>query len=404
MGRHNRARAAAMAAGALLVAACGSSTTSSSSGGIPSGPIVIGAAIAKTGGFAAFDASIVAAVQLAVNDVNAKGGVLGHQLKLVESDTKSDPNQAATAATTVLSQGAKLLITASDYDQAVGAALVGQSQGVLVFSPAAGSPKYGVQGIGNLAFTMGEAAPAEGAIDADWAFNDQKWKSAYELEDTTLAFTISNCSGFDSRWVSDGGKVLGKNTFANTDTSIQAQITSLQALSPKPDFIYLCSYPPGGVTAIKQIRAAGINIPIVTNSSFDGSYWLSSVPGLSNYYQNAYGSYFGNDPRPEVNTVAPRLKAISAASDSSLALCGYAVVEAFVEAVEKTGSVDGQTLRKALETTAFPTVLGPTLYTATNHIANANREMVIIAVQNGTRQYVTLFKVDPPPPLNYATD
>jgi branched-chain amino acid transport system substrate-binding protein len=273
---------------------------------------------------------------------------------------------------------------------------------VLVFSPAAGSPKYGVQGIGNLAFTMGEAASAEGVINADWAMQ-KGYKSTYELLDTTLAFTKSHCQGFDSRWTQNGGTVVGKDTFANGDPSIQAQITRLSSASTKPDFIEICSYPPGGVTAIKQIRSAGITTPIVVNSSFDGSYWLSSVPGLSSYYQNAYGSYFGNDPRAEVNNVAARLKANPTSSDNSLALTGYAVIEAFARAAEKAGTLDGQSLRMALETNHFDTILGPTLYSATNHIANADREMAVITIDNSTRGFVTLYASKNPPPLDYTS-
>lgn len=404
MRRRHRFGRLVVGAVLLFVAACGSgSSSSSSSSSGPSGPIILGAAIAKTGGFAPFDAAIMVGVQFAIDDINGRGGVLGQQLKLVEADTKSDPNQAANAATQVLSQGAKMLITASDYDQAVGGALAAQGQGVLIFSPAAGSPKYGVQGIGNLAFSMGEAASAEGVIDADWGTSQKGWKSAYELLDTTLAFTKSDCAGFDSRWTQDGGTVAGKDTFANGDASIQTQITKLAAVSPKPDVIYICSYPPGGVSALKQIRAAGINIPIMTNSSFDGSYWLSSVPGLSNYYQNAYGSYFGNDPRAQVNSVAARLKANATSSDNSLALCGYAVVQAFAAAATKAGTLTGDSLRKALESNQFDTVLGPTLYTSTNHIANADREMIILTIANGVRQFVSLFKSTSPPPLDYSS-
>lgn len=388
----------------LVLAACGGETTpgGTSPAERPSEPIVIGAAIAKTGGFAPFDAAIMVGVQMAMDDVNANGGVLGQQLELVTADTASDPNQAANAATEVLSQGAKLLITQSDYDQAVGAASVGQGQGVLVFSPAAGSPKYGVQGIGDLAFTMGQAASAEGVINADWAM-ENGWDSAYVLLDTTLAFTMSHCDGFESRWTDNGGTIVGRDTFANGDPSIQAQITRLSGASPAPDFILLCSYPPGGVTAIKQIRSAGITTPIVVNSSFDGSYWLSSVPGLSDFYQNAYGSYFGNDPRPQVNDVAARLAANETSGDSSLALTGYAVVQAFAEAAERAGSLDGQALATVLETEQIETLLGPALYSETNHIANADRQMAVITIDNGTRKFVTLFASENPPPLDYTS-
>jgi branched-chain amino acid transport system substrate-binding protein len=41
---------------------------------------------------------------------------------------------------------------------------------------------------------------------------------------------------------------------------------------------------PGGAVAVRQLRAAGIGLPILTGSSMDGTYWLASAPGLTDFY------------------------------------------------------------------------------------------------------------------------
>ncbi len=63
----------------------------------------------------------------------------------------------------------------------------------------------------------------------------------------------------------------------------------------------LCTMMPGAVSAIKQIRAAGIKSMILNGSGVDGSYWLNAVPDLSNFYVPVQGSIYGDDPNPKVN-------------------------------------------------------------------------------------------------------
>src|SRR4029077_1639690 len=89
---------AAFVFAAALLSGCGNSGNSqdTASKGLPK-EIVIGAAIAKTGVYSPYDASIAAA-ELLIDETNAKGGINGHRLKLVEADTRSDPQHAVVAA------------------------------------------------------------------------------------------------------------------------------------------------------------------------------------------------------------------------------------------------------------------------------------------------------------------
>ena len=109
-----------------------------------------------------------AAIQVAVDDFNKKGGILGHKVELVWADTKSNPTQAGNAATEVLEKGAKFLLASCDFDQGGAAAVVAQKRGVLVMSVCSGSPKWGPIGVGELAFSTGHAAQADGYLLAEW--------------------------------------------------------------------------------------------------------------------------------------------------------------------------------------------------------------------------------------------
>ncbi len=79
-------------------------------------PIIIGAAIAQSGVVAPYDDGPAKAMEIAIEEINAKGGLLGRQLKIIYSDTKSDIAYGATAAQDVIDKGAQMVVVTCDYD------------------------------------------------------------------------------------------------------------------------------------------------------------------------------------------------------------------------------------------------------------------------------------------------
>lgn len=363
-------------------------------------PIIIGAAVALSGFMNQYDDGPMKAAQLAIDDINASGGVLGRPLEMIQVDTKTDPAQAARAGVEVLSKGAELVITSCDFDFGGPAALAAQSQGVLAFSTCTADPKFGVQGIGNMAFTMNSGTPAQGAIMAEWAYKKKGFRSAYVLTDTIVEYTKSVCRAFKTRWLELAGQggLAGEDTFFGMDMNVQPQITRFKANSSSPEFIYYCSGGPGGPAALRQIRAAGIDVPVLSADAMDGDYWLESVPNLSEFYYPAAASIFGDDPKPAVQGFLT--KYIAAYGDkppSAQALTGYAVIQAFAIAAERAGSTDGDALRIELEKfTGENLIIGPTTYTADLHI-DLTRPMTIMQIQGGKSSAIEEFKPEKVP-------
>ena len=136
------------------------------------------------------------------------------------------------------------------------------------------------------------------------------WRTAYLLLDDILEYNKGICYGFDWMWREVlGGEVVGHDVYQNDDPSIQAQVDRIRALPEEPDIIENCSYIPGGASAIKQIRAAGINAPIGGGSSMTGTYWQESVPGLSGHFVPEQASIYGDDPRPAVQEFLKKYEA-----------------------------------------------------------------------------------------------
>jgi len=349
--------------------------------------VIVGVASSFSGWMAAFDTNPTRAAELAVEDINAKGGLLGKKLKLVHIDTKTDPAVTARAAQELVAQGAKIMMVACDFDLGSPAALVAQQAGVLAISSCGADTKLGDLTIGNNVFTMSTAAAGTGRIMADWAYKKMGWKSAYVLLDTFIQYDRSLCAGFNERFRELAGNdaVVLEDEFKNADVTVASQVSRFQALEKQPDAMMLCSVPPGLASAIRQFRSAGIDIPILAGTGGDSNSWYTAVPGLSNYHFLNYSADAGViDPRKSAQAFFERYQArFGELPASGQGITGYAVVEGWAKAVEKAQSFDTDKVRAALETfTDEPLAAGLTTFTPELHI-NFDRPMLIMSVTDG---------------------
>ena len=348
-------------------------------------PVKVGFVMSYSGWFQPIDASSINGALLAIKEINAKGGVLGSQIEVEKFDNKSEPALGADGAVEVIGKGAKAVLFPSDFDFGAPGAFIAQQNNVVSLSGAS-DPKFGVTGIGPYAYSISNAAQAQGALLAEWAYKEKGWRSSYVLLDNTISFTKSLCGSFSKRWKELAGDTAlsGEDTFLNGDPSVSAQVTRITSLSAKPDFVVLCSYAPGGPSAIRQLRAAGIDQPILTGESMDGDYWAGTVPNLSNFYVVDYGSTYGDDPDAAINDFFKRYQAeYGQKSDTSYSIRGYSLFQAWARAVEKAGSFDADKVAAVLDTFANePLAIGPTTYTPQLHI-QTTRPMTIVQSQNG---------------------
>ncbi len=352
-------------------------------------PLVIGFAIAKSGWMTVLDEDPSRFVQLAVEDINKEGGLLGRQIEMVFCDHKTDPALSSKCGKEVISQGAELLIATCDFGGGGPAAMVAQNAGVLAISLCSGSPKWGPQGAGPLVFSAGLAAQAEGYVMAEWGYKVKGFRTAYMLKDMSITYSRAMCVGFEDRWPQLAGKenLVGIDFFKNGDPSIASQVTRIRNLPKPPDFLFICTYIPGGASAVRQIRSAGIDIPILGGFDMDGSHWLDAAPNLSEFYYLAYGSVHGDDLNPKVNElVAKFAKRHGERPATSLGLAGYNLMQMYQRAVERAGTTDATAVAKELEKFKDePLFTGPYTFTDKVHI-QTKIKATMMEIQGGKQR------------------
>jgi branched-chain amino acid transport system substrate-binding protein len=376
----------ALAGGAL---GCGSDEESGGSGGSSeqsAEPLKIGAAIATSGWMKPYDWGSLATAEFAAEDINAQGGIDGRQIEFVVSDMKSDPNLGPSAATEVIDKGAEIVLVSCDFDIGSPAALTAQSKGVLTMSLCAAAPKFGR--MGPLAFTNGPSTPNTAAAVATWAFETKKWKNLYILEDTTNEWSRTYVDYFEQAWEHFGGTIVGRDTFSQKDTSLASQVTRIKSLAQQPDFIVSATFPPGGPTMLRELRAAGVDIPVVSDSGMDGEFWLKCCPKLSEFYLGTYASNYGDDPNELVNELRTRFEEKHGELPTvGYFVAGYNAIDILAKAIPRAGTTDGEELAKTLEGFDEETTpLGRTTFTSDWHISH-NRPWTVVAIENGKARF-----------------
>jgi branched-chain amino acid transport system substrate-binding protein len=375
---------AALALGTLLAFTAGGGSAKTNKG-LAGKPIVIAMPLALTGVISFYDQPNLAGAQIAVAQINKKGGVLKRPLKIISADTKSDLGLIAGVANSLLDKGADLMIPTLDYDFGGPSARAANARKIPAISEA-GDSRFGLQGIGKYLFNQFPSG-SEAAIGATWAWS-KGWRHPYVLGDPSISYSKTFTDNFKYSW-GKLGQIAGEDTFMNSDQSIAAQITKLKTLvdANKVDFIFMGSYAPGGASATKQIRAAGINLPIIGGAGFDGTFWLGAVPNLTNFYVIAGGVTTGGDPNKLRAAVYAAYKA-RFKKDAPLGeqtLNGYSAVYAFARAIERAGSTNGAKVVAQLEKFKNePLPIGNITWTSKCHISKLRALPIVTFV--GTKE------------------
>ncbi len=336
----------------LLLPACGAAPAQAET-------IKIGAALCLTGIQAPLDEPALKGAQLAVDEINKKGGVLGKQLELINLDCKSDPVTTGNVAVQLIDQGAQAIIAPSDFDFGGPASREAQKAGLVGISPAASSPFYGSKALGDKQFTMSMWNTTMGAAAAQYA-REQGWKTAYVVTDDFIQYTKDLGEYFTKAWEDGGGTIVYQEKYTQGAADFSAQLARMKALPEQPDFYYISSYMPDLGLIIRTMREAGITQPIIGGDSYDD-------PGLFQALGPEYGSdivfathtWVSPDTSPQM---ADFLKAYEAKfggpPEAMWAATGWDVVHVLAGAMEKAGSTDGAAMAKAMEDNTWDLLTG----------------------------------------------
>jgi branched-chain amino acid transport system substrate-binding protein len=306
--------------------------------------LVVGAAISKTGWNAPYDSPVMDGFAVAMDEINANGGIAGkYKVDVITRDNRSDNAQNAIVTQDLLDQGVGMMLVACDSSMVHATAELILAAKIPAISTCSSSPTLPMSGKGYI-FANAVTDNVQGAAQAEYA-NSQGYKNAYLLRSPDIEYTQMPLY-FKEAFEKLGGKVIGESIYALNQPDFSAEVTKIKALDPQPDVIVTSAFEPDFPAFIRQLRGAGVTIPVVCGDGIDspttfalgdvveGVVFTSSgfaAPGSPMAaYQDKYKAKFGKAP------------------ESIMDALGYDLAKVIEAAVTKADSVEPEKIRAAL--------------------------------------------------------
>lgn len=342
MIRHSAAAAAALVLG-LGLSACGGDLTSGGSGDDSSGPIKLGMLTPLTGSSSAIGPNMRNGAQLAVDEINDKGGVDGRKLELTVEDEACDPKTAAAGAAKLVS--AEIDISVGGYCSSATLPTLSRfnKAGIPMIIPAANSADLVAQKLPNVFLLNGTGIQQ---AEAAATFIKEQGATAVALLDDNTSYSTDITKRTEQDLQPMGIKVATHQSVTAGESDYSGAVNAV--LNAQADFVYWTGYYQEGGLIIKQLRAAGYAGKImVADGSVDPQ--LIQIAGQ----QNAQGVFATMTQTPQTIPGGESwIKSYQDKFDSApgpYSTQAYDAVRVAAEAVRIAGSTDGDAVIKALE-------------------------------------------------------
>jgi branched-chain amino acid transport system substrate-binding protein len=362
-------------------------------------PIVIGAAVHQSDWMAAYDLPPLEGARLAVEQINAAGGVLGRPLELIDGDGRTDPATVGNVAIELIDAGAEVLIAPCDFDYGAPVSQAAQEAGIVGVSTCASSPLYGSEALGDKQFTVSMWNQTMSAAAAQFAF-EQGWTNAATIIDTSTEYTQSLGEYFVETFNHLGGNVVSEDTYTMGDMQISAQIQRLQNLPEAPDIIFLSTNMPDYAMMVRELRAAGFEQPLMGGDAMDTADFYPAVGAdLGNNIFISTHSFLGDEVSPAMAEFLDLYEEeYGQAPETAFVVMGWDTVNIIAQAIEHAGTTDGAALALAMEELNYELLSGNLDWADAEGGHAPTKEAFILEVVNGEPTFVQRLNPEWAPP------
>lgn len=342
--------------------------------------IKIGEFASLTGGNASFGKASNNGTRLAIEEINAAGGLLGKQLQLITEDDQSQAGQPATIVQKLISQDKVVAILGEvASSRSLEAAPIAQKAGIPMISPASTNPK--VTEVGDYIFRVCFIDPFQGTVMAKFAL-EKGWKKVAVLTDVKQDYSVGLGEFFVKHFTANGGQIVREQKYSSGDKEFRAQLTSLKASNP--DAIFVPGYYAEVALIARQARLLGIRVPLLGGDGWVGD---SLLKVAGNALDGSFiSSHFSSeDKSPVVQNFVQRYRAKFGHTPDDMAALGYDSAMILAEAIKRAGTTEGPKLRDAIAATRDHQ--GITGRITLDAQRNAAKSAVILTIADGAFKF-----------------
>lgn len=345
--------------------------------------IKIGGGFALTGAESSLDVPAYNGATLALEELNAAGGINGAQIEMPVHDSQYDMAVTAQVAQQYIQDDkVQAFIGYTDTDSVLAAGRHFQDAGIPFITVGATSPKIPAQ-VGDMLFLAAFGDNVQAAAGAEYGkanFGD----TAYLLIDKGVEYTTLLGGYFKEAFEALGGTVVLEDTYETDATDFSAQITKLKALPEQPSFYYIAAMPYNVGPVVKQLRDAGLTGPVVGGDGYDTPDILTVAgPAAENVFFTTHALM---DPVGGTDAIKSFIETYTArfghAPENAFAALGYDTMKLMADAITRAGATDGAAIKAALEATSnFPGITGSITFSPEAHVPQ--KGVTIIAIKDG---------------------
>ena len=364
----------------LALTSCGAKETNE---------IKIGGIFPLSGAVAVYGVECKNGIDLAIEEINAAGGINGKNVVLISEDDEGNPDKTVNAYQKLTSKdGAKIIIGSltSGCTQAI--TNRAQAQKVVQIAPAATAPA--ITDAGDYIFRACFIDPFQGRVGGKFSAETLNAKTAAILYDTGNDYSVGLTEDFEAAFTQAGGKIVAKEAYTTNDKDFNAQLTKIK--SANPDVVYLPDYYNVVALIAKQLRAQGIEAPIVGADGWDGILGNSSAEVLNGFYSNHYAT---DSTDPAVQAFVKKFNDKYSKDPNSFAALGYDSVYILKDAIIKAGSDDATAVKEALKATNGDYVTGHLTFDEKRNPIKSAVMLEIVKDDDGTLKTVYKTTVNP---------
>jgi branched-chain amino acid transport system substrate-binding protein len=359
----------------------------------PAAKIVLGHVGSMTGQEATFGDSTDKGIRLAVEEVNARGGIKGKQLDVKTYDDQGKPEEAAVAATRLVTQDkVTVLLGEVASSRSLAMAPIAEANKVPMISNASTNPKVTKDGDKTrpYVFRVCFIDPFQGTVMAKFA-KEKGIKKVAILRDVGNAYSVGLADYFLSKFKELGGTIVNDQSYKAGDQDFKAQLTAIKAKGPEA--IYIPGYYTDVALIARQAKELGLKVPLMGGDGWDSAK-LFEIGGPAiegSYYSNHYSP---DDPSPRIQEFIKKYQARYGSVPDSMAATGFDAAMVAADAIHRAKDVTGEAIAAAIaDTKSFPGVTG-TISLDADH--NAVKPAVVLEVKGGKAVYVATVAPDAP--------
>lgn len=392
---------------ALAVAGCGgapASTESGSSGGAaapagdqapaetPAAPtgdtIKIGGLAPLTGDVSQYGIAVNNAILMAIEKINADGGILGKQIEYICEDEKGDPNEAVNAYNKLVNNDEVVAIVGDVTTKPTRAVAQRSADDNLPMITASATGEEVTQ-VGTNMYRVCFIDPYQGKLMANYASQKLSAKTAAIIYDNGDPYSTGIADAFEAAAKELGMEVVAKEGYQTGSTDFNSQLAKVKAAAP--DVLLLPVYYNDVALIADQARANGIESKLLGADGWDGV--LGKIdPSKTDVLKDAYfcSQYSAESTDPDLQAFLADYKTKYNTEANMFAVLGYDAMNILADSINRAGSVDSQAIIDAMKETNYKGLTGTTTF---DENRNPVRSAVILTIEGGAYKFVENFEI-----------